>query len=117
MSNYLENRPWGSFENLLEEDYCKVKRLIIKPGQRISYQLHYKRSEHWIVVSGTGLLTLNDAAWKMKAGDHVHIPAETKHRIENTHEKNNLIIVEVQQGDSFAEEDIVRFQDDYKRAK
>ena len=58
--NYKEDRPWGSFENLLDEDYCKVKRLIIKPKQRISYQLHNKRSEHWVIVSGIGLLTLND---------------------------------------------------------
>ena len=113
----IENRPWGTFENLLEEDYCKVKRLIIKPKQRISYQLHHKRSEHWVIVSGCGLLTLNDVTWKMKAGDHVHIPVKTKHRIENTHKENDLIIVEVQQGESFAEEDIVRFQDDYKRVK
>lgn len=115
--NYVEDRPWGSFENLLEEDYCKVKRLIISPGQRISYQLHHKRSEHWIIVSGEGILTLDDVKSKISAGQHVHIPTKTKHRIQNPNEDTPLIIVEVQQGESFAEEDIVRFQDDYNRTK
>ena len=114
-TNYIEDRPWGSFENLLEEDYCKVKRLIIKPGQRISYQLHNKRSEHWIIVSGSGIVTLDDKKLPLETGAHIHIPVTAKHRIENPSTSELLIIVEVQQGTSFAEEDIVRFQDDYKR--
>ena len=60
MSNYIEHRPWGSFENLLDEDYCKVKRIIVKPGQRLSYQYHHKRSEHWVVVQGEAIVTLDD---------------------------------------------------------
>ena len=58
--NYIEHRPWGSFENLLDEPYCKVKRIIVKPGQRLSYQFHHKRTEHWVIVQGDAIVTLND---------------------------------------------------------
>ena len=60
VKNYKEERPWGSFENLLDTDYCKVKRLIVKPGQRLSSQYHHKRSEAWIVVQGEAVATLDD---------------------------------------------------------
>ena len=60
MGNYIEERPWGSFENLLDTDYCKVKRLIVKPGQRLSSQYHHKRSECWVVVQGVATVTLED---------------------------------------------------------
>jgi mannose-6-phosphate isomerase-like protein (cupin superfamily) len=60
MTNYKEIRPWGTFENLLDTEYCKVKQIIIKPGQAPSYQYHFKRSEVWVVVKGKGELKLND---------------------------------------------------------
>ena len=56
MSNYIEHRPWGSFEHLLDEPYCKVKRIIVKPGQRLSYQYHHERTEHWVIVQGEALV-------------------------------------------------------------
>ena len=59
MSNYIEERPWGSFENLLDETYCKVKRIIVKPGQRLSYQYHHKRSEAWVIVQGEACVTVD----------------------------------------------------------
>ena len=64
MSNYIEERPWGSFENLLDEDYCKVKRIIVKPGHKLSYQFHYKRNECWVIVQGVADITLDgDEIW------------------------------------------------------
>ena len=112
--NYKEERPWGTFENLLDTEYCKVKRIIIKPGQRPSYQMHYKRSEHWIVVSGKGLVTLDDNENTISYGQQVFIPTGSRHRIQNIGD-DDLIFIEVQCGEYFGEDDIVRFEDDYKR--
>lgn len=114
MSNYKETRPWGSFENLLEEEYCKVKKIIIKPGQAPSYQLHHKRNETWIIVQGQGLLTLDDVESKVFAGETIQVPVKMKHRIRNTG-KEDLIFIEIQLGEYFGEDDIVRLSDDYGR--
>ncbi len=112
--NYKEERPWGSFENLLDEEYCKVKRLIIKPGQRPSYQYHHKRSEHWVIVQGFAKVTLDDEEVQLVAGENVFVPIGSSHRIENVGEED-LIFIEVQCGTYFGEDDIVRLEDDYKR--
>ena len=61
--NYKETRPWGTFENLLDTNYCKVKKIVIKPGQAPSYQYHFKRSEVWIIVQGKGELKLDDVLY------------------------------------------------------
>tara|TARA_R110000796_G_scaffold3840_1_gene14763 strand:- start:345 stop:686 length:342 start_codon:yes stop_codon:yes gene_type:complete len=112
--NYKEERPWGTFENLLDEEYCKVKRLIIKPGHRPSYQYHHKRSEHWVVVQGTANVTLDDNDRVLIAGQNIYIPKGSSHRIQNIGE-DDLIFIEVQCGTYFGEDDIVRLQDDYRR--
>ena len=116
MSNYIEHRPWGSFENLLDEDYCKVKRIIVKPGQRLSYQFHHKRTEHWVIVQGDAIVTLNGKEHLFTEGMVVEIPVTTKHRVENKFDKN-LIFIETQTGTYFGEDDIVRIEDDYGRNK
>ena len=59
-NNYIEERPWGKFEILVDSDYCKVKRITVNPGGRLSYQYHYHRSEVWIIVAGTATITLDD---------------------------------------------------------
>ena len=112
--NYIEERPWGSFENLLEEDYCKVKRVIIKPGQRLSYQYHYKRDECWVIVQGKATVTLDDKVFTYLEGQVVQIEYGTKHRVENKSEQD-LIFIETQTGTYFGEDDIVRIEDDYGR--
>ena len=114
MSNYIEHRPWGSFENLLDEEYCKVKRIIVKPGQRLSYQFHHKRTEHWVIVQGDAVVTLDDKEHLFTEGMVVEIPVTTKHRVENKFDKN-LIFIETQTGTYFGEDDIVRIEDDYGR--
>jgi mannose-6-phosphate isomerase-like protein (cupin superfamily) len=115
MTNYKENRPWGTFENLLDKDYCKVKEIIINPEQRPSYQYHHRRSETWIIVKGIAKVTLDDIEKTVVAGDVVKVPIGCKHRIENKSSSEDLIFIEVQHGDYFGEDDIVRVSDDYKR--
>ena len=113
---YKEYRPWGSFENLLDEEYCKVKRIIVKPGQRLSYQYHHERTEHWVIVQGDAIVTLNDKEHIFTEGMVVEIPVGTKHRVENKFDKD-LIFIETQTGTYFGEDDIVRIEDDYGRNK
>ena len=112
--NYIEERPWGSFENLLDCEYCKVKRIIVKPGQRLSYQFHYKRSEAWVIVQGTATVTLDGEDIEYTNGQIVDIPVRTKHRVRND-SKEDLIFIETQTGTYFGEDDIVRIEDDYGR--
>jgi len=112
--NYKENRPWGTFENLLDADYCKVKQIIIKPGQAPSYQYHFKRSEIWIVVRGNGELKLDDKIYPIITGNVVNIPLKAKHQIKNNGDED-LIFIEIQQGSYFGEDDIVRLEDNYGR--
>ena len=116
MSNYIEHRPWGSFEHLLDESYCKVKRIIVKPEQRLSYQYHHKRSECWVIVQGTATITLDDREYLFYQGEIVDIPVGMKHRVRNDG-KENLIFIETQTGTYFGEDDIVRIEDDYGRNK
>ena len=83
-------------------------------GQKISYQSHAKRSEHWIIVNGQAVITLNDQEHFLKQGEHIFIPQGCKHRIHN--QSNSLVeFIEVQVGSYFGEDDIVRYQDDYGR--
>ena len=116
MDNYIEHRPWGSFENLLDEEYCKVKRIIVKPGQRLSFQYHNKRSEAWVIVQGRATVTLDDELYIFGTGKIVDIPVGTKHRVKNDYEED-LIFIETQTGTYFGEDDIVRIEDDYGREK
>ena len=109
-----EERPWGGFEVLKDTDTFKSKVVIVNPGQQISYQSHSKREEHWMIVEGTGVVILNDEEIPVTRGSYVKIPLQAKHRIRNT---GNVVMkfVEVQLGTYFGEDDIVRYQDDYKR--
>lgn len=112
--NYKEQKPWGQFENLLDSNLCKVKQIVINPGQAPSYQYHHKREEVWIIVQGSGELLLNDELVNVKSGDIIHIPLLAKHQIKNTNSQD-LIFIEVQLGEYFGEDDIVRLKDSYGR--
>ena len=112
--NYKEERPWGTFENLLDAEYCKVKEIVIKKGGRPSYQYHHKRSEHWVIVSGEAVVTVDGVEKIYGEGESVYVPVLSPHRIENKSE-TDLIFIEVQTGTYFGEDDIVRVQDDYER--
>ena len=113
----LVTRPWGSYEVLLDEVEYKVKKITVSPNSRISYQSHENRREYWVVTSGQGLVTLDGRDSTVRYGAIVSIPAGAKHRIENTDASKKLVFIEVQTGQSFSEEDIVRYQDDYGRAQ
>jgi mannose-6-phosphate isomerase len=112
---YREERPWGEFENLLEAEYCKVKRITVQPGHRLSYQYHNHRSEVWTIVQGTATMTLDDFKFSVDSGEIVEIPKGMKHRVENRG-PGTLIFIEVQHGTYFGEDDIVRLNDDYDRS-
>ena len=114
MSNYIEERPWGKFEILVDSDNCKVKRITVYPGGRLSYQYHYKRSEVWTIVSGVATMTLNDKISDYIYGETILIPQGTKHRVENKG-LDDLVFIEVQHGSYFGEDDILRIEDDYNR--
>ncbi len=113
--DWTEERPWGRFKNIFEATYTKVKIVEVDPGKRLSYQSHAKRHESWTIVKGDALVTLNDKEFLLKAGDHIDIPLGAKHRIENKNASRPLAFVEVQTGESFGEDDIVRYQDDFGR--
>ncbi|WP_413290385.1 mannose-1-phosphate guanylyltransferase/mannose-6-phosphate isomerase [Bdellovibrio sp. HCB337] len=110
----FEKRPWGAFEILRDTDHFKSKVITVNPRSQISYQSHSKRAEHWIITRGQGEVVLNDQVIPVKAGSHVFIPIGAKHRIRNTSDEM-IEFVEVQLGTYFGEDDIVRYQDDYKR--
>jgi mannose-1-phosphate guanylyltransferase/mannose-6-phosphate isomerase len=109
-------RPWGSYSILEDADDCKVKRLIVKPGQVLSLQMHYRRSEHWTVVRGTAKVRLGDKEFLLEANESTYIPVETQHRLENPGTED-VHLIEVQTGDYFGEDDIVRYEDIYGRVE
>ena len=108
-------RPWGKYEILLDTEYCKVKRLYVKPGRRLSYQNHHERQEAWTVVSGTARITIDGVTNDYKPGDTVLIPLGAKHRMANPDDTEDMILIEVQTGTYFGEDDIVRIEDDFER--
>jgi mannose-1-phosphate guanylyltransferase/mannose-6-phosphate isomerase len=107
-------RPWGYYESIDTGERFQVKRLVLNPGARISLQLHRKRSEHWVVVSGQAKVTRGDEELSLGPNESTYIPAGTRHRLENLG-ADPLYVIEVQSGDYFGEDDIERFADDYRR--
>lgn len=108
------NRPWGTYQILFESDVCKVKYIIVKPGEQLSYQYHKHRDETWVIVEGEGEVIIDDIKKLVKYGDIITIIRLQKHRVKNIGDKD-LIFIETQLGDSFEEEDIVRLKDNYGR--
>jgi mannose-6-phosphate isomerase len=114
LKEFEGERPWGNFKILADEDAYKSKKITVKPGARLSYQSHKLRSEVWTIVSGTGKITLDGIISPVTPGSVWQIPVEVKHRIENDGQIP-LVFIEVQLGTSFAESDIIRYQDDFGR--
>ena len=110
-----DDRPWGYYEVVDEGAGYRVKRIVVRPGQRLSYQRHTARSEHWYVVSGAGVVTLDDRTRTVGPGDTVDIAAGQAHRIGNSTE-DDVVFIEIQTGSYFGEDDIDRIADDYGRA-
>ncbi len=110
-----DHRPWGYYVVLSDLDDHKVKRIVVYPRKRLSLQSHKRRSEHWMVVSGKGAVTLDSREIELKPGDSVDIPVGTRHRMTNR-EDEPVVFIEVQTGDYFGEDDIQRYEDDFGRA-
>lgn len=108
------HRPWGSYQSVDNGDRHQVKRIIVKPGSRLSLQKHHHRSEHWIVVRGAAKVTINDTVKTVHENESVYIPMGAVHRLENPG-KILLELIEVQTGSYFGEDDIIRIEDDYRR--
>ena len=118
--NYLDNeqeiynRPWGFYKSVWLNTNAQAKILSINSGAELSFQKHMRREEHWIVVKGNGLARLEDKFIKLYPGKYLNIPKESKHQIINDSDKE-LFISEVQLGDYFGEDDIIRYSDKYGR--
>lgn len=108
-------RPWGEYFVLDDSKTHKVKRIVVKPGGRLSYQYHYNRAEVWTIVQGEALITIDGVDKVFKVGEVAKIPLLAKHRIQNCGTEP-LVFIEVQWGNSFEETDIVRVEDDYNRS-
>ena len=109
--------PWGAWEVLDDSPHFKVKKITVKPKHRLSYQKHSKREEFWYVVEGIAEVTLDDKLHQLRAGESIHIPIAAAHRVKCISEDTNLVLIEIQRGSYFGEDDIVRLSDDYGRAK
>ena len=109
------SRPWGTYTLLEEGPRFKIKRIVVKPGGKLSLQMHHHRSEHWVVVRGTAKVTNDERESLLHTDQSTYIPAGTKHRLENPG-KVELVLIEVQSGDYVGEDDIVRLQDNYGRS-
>ena len=107
-------RPWGYFEVLSDAPDHKVKRIVVEPGGILSLQRHQQRAEHWFVVSGKGIASVDGKDYSVQAGSAVDIPVKSTHRLENT-SAGNLVIIEIQTGKYFGEDDIERLEDKYGR--
>ncbi len=108
-------RPWGTYQILMESERYQIKRIVVTQKQRLSYQMHHHRSEHWVVTSGTGRVTLDGETTLLSEGQSIFVPCCTKHRLENPG-LVALVVIEVQCGEYLGEDDIIRFSDDYARA-
>jgi mannose-1-phosphate guanylyltransferase/mannose-6-phosphate isomerase len=113
-SHLTEYRPWGSFTVLERGQFYKIKRLTVLQGKQLSYQMHYHRSEHWVVVTGTATVIIDGAERLTRSNESVFIPAGARHRLRNDG-KLPLEVIEVQSGQYLGEDDIVRFADDFGR--
>lgn len=115
LSHEIYNRPWGYYKTVFLSEYVQAKIIHVDPSQQLSLQYHKKREEHWVVVKGQGKMTIGESQRNLTAGSYIFIPKGCIHRIKNTSESESLVISEVQLGDYFGEDDIIRIEDDYGR--
>lgn len=109
-------RPWGNFTVLDDTaPNYKVKQLVVNPGQRLSYQVHQHRSEHWFIISGVATVVLDGVETNVGVGQSIDIPVGSAHRCENK-QSTPVVFVEIQTGTYFGDDDITRLEDDYGRA-
>lgn len=107
-------RPWGYYETISEASNYHVKKIVVEPERRLSLQSHKLRNEHWFIVSGRGQALVGDKSVLLETGSAIDIPKQTRHRVQSF-SGENLVIIEVQTGEYFGEDDIERYEDDYGR--
>src|SRR3546814_6399723 len=110
------HRPWGTYETTDRGDRFQTKRIVVKPGEKLSLQMHHHRAEHWIVVSGTAKVTIDGEINLLQENQSTYIQAGATHRLENPG-RIPLHLIEVQSGTYLGEDDIVRFEDSYGRLR
>ncbi|HIO90284.1 MAG TPA: mannose-1-phosphate guanylyltransferase/mannose-6-phosphate isomerase [Campylobacterales bacterium] len=114
ITHTLTHRPWGTYEVLLSHDNYKIKRIIVNPNKRLSLQKHYHRNEHWIVVSGTATVTVEEEVKLIRPNESTYIKMGEIHRLENKG-KIPVVLIEAQVGEYTGEDDIIRIEDDFER--
>ncbi|MBI5202703.1 MAG: phosphomannose isomerase type II C-terminal cupin domain [Elusimicrobia bacterium] len=110
-----DERPWGTWEIIALDPAYKIKRIVVRPGQRLSYQKHAQRREIWTAAAGKGLITLDGKQLELSPGQTIEVPIGCAHRVANPG-KTDFVFIEVQLGSYFGEDDIVRLEDDYGRS-
>jgi len=108
------NRPWGYYESLTLDRRYQVKRIVVEPGEKLSLQKHFHRAEHWVVVTGSALVTRDSERLTISENEHIYLPLGCIHRLENVG-RIALTLIEVQVGSYLGEDDIVRLEDQYGR--
>lgn len=110
----IVSRPWGTYQTIYRGDTYQVKRIVVLPHQKLSLQSHNHRSEHWLIVEGNGIVTLNEKTIEVSKDDRIYIPVKAIHRMSNETD-NEVVFIEVQNGDYLGEDDIIRYEDIYGR--
>ena len=108
-------RPWGFYKSTLLAEHVQSKIITVFPKGELSLQKHKRREEHWIIIKGEGQIILEDTILNVEQGRYTYIPKGCKHKVINTSKTENLIFAEVQLGDYFGEDDIIRYEDKYGR--
>lgn len=111
----IYTRPWGFYKTTVTNEYFKAKIISIKPRQSLSLQYHNRRQEFWLIVHGRGVVCLDESVFEVSTGSSVFVPKGCKHRVTNSSETESLLISEVQTGEYFGEDDIIRLEDNYGR--
>ncbi|WP_313345191.1 CBS domain-containing protein [Sedimentibacter sp.] len=115
LEHEIYNRPWGIYKTTFINEYSQSKIIKINPKGILSLQEHKRREEYWVVINGIGEVTIGESVKKIESGSFIYIPKGCKHRIVNLSEIESLMIAEVQLGDYFGEDDIIRYEDEYGR--
>lgn len=110
----IGERPWGTYYVLADEPRYKLKRIVVNPGGKLSYQYHHKRQEQWTIIEGNATIILDNEEILLGYGQSIFIPQGAKHRIMNL-TNHPVVFIEVQTGTYFGEDDIVRLEDEYSR--
>ena len=107
-------KPWGSYQVIEAGGKYIIKRIIVKPGGKLSLQNHKHRKEHWVVVKGEAEVTIEEDVTILRSGEYIHVPLQAKHRLSNNYSED-LVVIEIWYGDNLDEEDIIRYEDIYNR--